>query len=59
MTPSASSCIGDSNTIINSGTITVGNGFAIGIDVTSFGGSNSIINTGTINVGAGGNRHSR
>ncbi len=28
--------LGDSNTITNSGTITVGNGFAAGIDVTSF-----------------------
>ena len=45
--------LGDSNTITNSGTITVGAGFAVGIDVSSFGGSNSIINTGTINVGAG------
>ncbi len=45
--------LGNSNTITNSGTITVGAGFAVGIDVTSFGGSNSIINTGTINVGAG------
>ena len=51
--------LGNSNTITNSGTITVGDGFAAGIDVTSFGGSNSIINTGTINVGAGGDRHSR
>ena len=46
--------LGDSNTITNSGTITVGGGFAVGIDVSSFGGSNSVINTGTINVGAGG-----
>lgn len=46
--------LGDSNTIANSGTITVGNGFSVGIDVTSFGGSNSITNTGTINVGNGG-----
>ena len=46
--------LGDSNTITNSGTITVGAGFAVGIDVTSFGGSNSVVNTGTINVGAGG-----
>ena len=45
--------LGDSNTITNSGTITVGAGFAVGIDVTSFAGSNDIINTGTINVGAG------
>src|SRR6185436_1956916 len=37
----------------NAGTITVGAGFAVGIDVSSFGGSNSVINTGTINVGAG------
>ena len=52
--PSASLSLGDSITITNSGTITVGNGFATGIDVTSFFGSNTIINTGTINVGAGG-----
>ena len=52
--PSAFVVLGDSNTITNSGTITVGAGFAVGIDVTSFGGSNSIVNTGTINVGAGG-----
>ena len=37
---------GDSNTITNSGAITVGNG-GTGIDVSSSGGSNSIINTGT------------
>ena len=52
--PSAFVVLGDSNTITNSGTITVGAGFAVGIDVSSFGGSNSIVNTGTINVGAGG-----
>jgi uncharacterized protein with beta-barrel porin domain len=45
--------LGDSNTITNSGVVTVGAGFAVGIDVSSFGGTNSVINTGTINVGAG------
>jgi hypothetical protein len=37
--------------------ITVGNGFAVGIDVSNFVGSNTVINTGTINVGAGWRRY--
>ena len=44
---------GDSNTIINRGTITVGGGSAVGIDASSISGRNDIINTGTINVGVG------
>ena len=52
MMPSASAISGDSNTIINRGTITVGGGSAVGIDASSFVGSSDIINTGTINVGA-------
>lgn len=44
---------GDSNTVINKGTIVVGDA-GIGIDVSSFGATNQIVNTGTITVGANG-----
>ena len=46
---------GDSVTITNRGTITVGNGFlATGIESNTFGGINNIVNTGTIKVGTDG-----
>ncbi|MCK1294375.1 autotransporter domain-containing protein [Bradyrhizobium sp. 30] len=45
--------LGDSNTIINRGTITVGDS-GFGIDVSSFTTTNHVVNTGTITVGAGG-----
>ena len=46
---------GNSVTITNRGTITVGNGFlATGIESNTFGGINNIVNTGTIKVGTDG-----
>ncbi|MFX7874577.1 hypothetical protein ABTK18_19325, partial [Acinetobacter baumannii] len=45
--------LGDGNTIVNAGTISVG-ASGVGLDVTTLSTTNAIINTGTISVGAGG-----